>query len=586
MTTIVAPPLVSWSITEVEGGGWQLWTGDPSDPEPVGDPCPSYAAALEALASDASAAADTGEETGKVADGLLPEPWTSPSGIAFSTPTGDGRDFSNVSWSWRDPGTALLPLMFQDQTDMGHFGAKLAGFISTLSLDGGTVHAEGRFYENDVGSAARDLLLDGRRFGVSVDPGSVDASWECVTEDEDGWCLEERIEFGAYEIIGLTMTPFPAFADASIELANLGAVMAVAAPDHAFTDSNGDERCDACLAEDEDGNCTEVCDLTEDEHDAQETEEEASVVVVAAAPVRPPVAWYRTGEPEVGSDLLVDQGDGTWACPLTISDDGRVFGHVARWGQCHVGYSGACVSPPESTSRYAAFHVGHVVTAEGIDLPTGTLTIGTDHAPGHLRADSSRDHYAHTGQAWADVRVINGIHGPWACGALRPDVTPELLRVLRGSTLSGDWRGGELCAVLAVNTPGFPIIREALVAAAMFDPFPIRTTQARIEGGQVTTLVAAGQVRRCPECARRSLSPSTSPSTVLSTVDRRILVEAVSDAVRGATEDLRTALAAIEVRTRHLRSVQASATRARTRKIPDHEAGDPGAGTERVSPRS
>jgi len=54
-------------------------------------------------------------------------------------------------------------------------------------------------------------------------------------------------------------------------------------------------------------------------------------------------------------------------------------------------------------------------------------------------------------------------------GALRSDVPPEKIIELQASALSGDWRtiNGdlELVALLAVNTPGFPIPRKALAAS-------------------------------------------------------------------------------------------------------------------------
>jgi hypothetical protein len=545
-----------FTITEVDGR-WVL----ERDGAPLGEPHATYHEALAVLAAEL-------EQTSPEASpsGVLPESWSSPDGICFAEPTGDGRDFSSVAWSWRDPSVSTLPLMFQDKTDMGHFGAELAGYISSLSQQGGTVFAEGFFYDSENGRAARDLLLDGRRFGVSVDPGAVEASWECVAEDEDGWCTEERIDFTAYEVIGLTMTPFPAFARASIGLGT-GAALAVAPADHAFTDDNGDGRCDACLAEDEDGNCTQVCDLTEDEHD-QAPAEEQQAVAASAAPLAPPRSWFFVPEPDdlTSSGELIDQGDGTWGVPLTITDEGQVYGHVARWGQCHTGYVGRCVTPMSSPTDYRPFHLGVRRTADGEQVATGTLTVGADHAPLYLGVEGARDHYAHTGLAWADVRVTNGVHGPWVCGALRPSVSDEMLVVLRASTLSGDWRGGEMVGVLAVNTPGFPILREALVAAGTQVP-EVRAA-ARVVGDEAVALVAAMPVRRCPDCAaraRRARNGGTGAPAALDAVTARFLTTAVTAAVEGAVAPLTEMLARIEQRTRHLRSAEVASLRQRLR---------------------
>jgi hypothetical protein len=34
--------------------------------------------------------------------------------------------------------------------------------------------------------------------------------------------------------------------------------------------------------------------------------------------------------------------------PLTVTDDGRVYGHLALWGTCHTGFDGVCIEPPHS----------------------------------------------------------------------------------------------------------------------------------------------------------------------------------------------------------------------------------------------
>lgn len=411
-------------------------------------------------------------------DGLLPESWTSSTGIAFSEPTGDGRDFTDCVWTSRDPATSVIPLMLQTSTDMGHFGAELAGFVETITVDG-TPSAGGRFYAIPAGETFRDLLLNGRRFGVSVDPGSFELERECVEFDDDGWCIEELYRFLAYEIIGVTGTPFPGFARASIEL---GAT--------APSSSDGAAADDAAASDD------------------AQAQRRPAVVRAAGAPVAPPLEWFTMPEPDVGSDLLVAQDDGGLAVPLTITDEGQVYGHVARWGQPHVGYPGQFVTPPEE-SEYSEFNLNAVRTAEGGEVPTGALVAGLDHAARHLLAAEARDHYAHTGLAWADVHVTAGEFGPWAAGTLRPEVTELQLRVLRASSLSGDWRevvegeGIRLIAVQSVSVPGFGIQRRALAASGIGE-HPIPRTGVVHNNGRVVALVAAGIVRPCPECQRRS----------------------------------------------------------------------------------
>lgn len=466
--------------------------------ERVGSLHPTYDQALAVISAELSATQLAVGDADPDGGGVLPERWVADGAICFAQETGDGRDFSGVTWTSRDPNVSLLPLMLQTETEVGHFGAVLAGFIEELTdLGAGTnPGGSGRFYDSEAGRTFRDMLLGGRRFGVSVDPGAVDLTFECVEEDEDGWCVDAVIRFHEYEIIGLTGTPFPAFAEAAIVL----------------------------------------------EAAAAETEEPAAAAaarvpaLTASAPARPPSAWFAEPEPVEGDERLIQQPSGHLASPLTITDDGQVYGHLAPWRQCHRGYANVCVDAPASAAAYAHFHVGEVVCDDGTRVATGALAANCDHAAARLLAAEARDHYAHSGVAWADVRVSDGAFGPWVAGALRPGLSDEQLRVLRACSLSGDWRriGGqlELVAALAVNSPGFPIAREALAASGMAVAQP-RVT-AHVAGGVQQSLVASGIVTRCAECAERAR-----------------LDEAGGDLRAGLDSALR-ALAVLERRTRHL----------------------------------
>lgn len=184
---------------------------------------------------------------------------------------------------------------------------------------------------------------------------------------------------------------------------------------------------------------------------------ESGALTAAAAPVEPPAAWF--DDPRLPGPT-----------PLTVTDDGRVFGHLARWDVCHTGISGQCVTAPRSATGYAWFRTGAVKVAEGTLVPTGRLTVGTGHASttrGFSRT-AAMAHYDDTGTAVADVAAGEDEYGIWLAGALRPDATPEQVRVLRGSPLSGDWRdagtGLELIAALAVNTPGYPVLRQVVAS--------------------------------------------------------------------------------------------------------------------------
>lgn len=187
-------------------------------------------------------------------------------------------------------------------------------------------------------------------------------------------------------------------------------------------------------------------------------------IVAGGFPVAPPREWFEN--PGL-----------TEPTPLTVTADGRVYGHIAAWSARHIGLPGQ-VNPPRSRSNYAYFKTGVVACADGSDVEVGQLTLAGGHAP--LSADARRavEHYDNTASAAADVNAGEDDHGIWVAGSVRPDVTDVQVRTLRASAPSGDWRpiGGslELVACCQVNVPGFPTLR------------------ARREGGQITSMVAAG----------------------------------------------------------------------------------------------
>lgn len=175
--------------------------------------------------------------------------------------------------------------------------------------------------------------------------------------------------------------------------------------------------------------------------------------------------------------------------PVTVTPEGRVFGHIAVWGTCHtglglsVGRGDECTAAPNSPSNYAYYRTGVVDTDQG-EIPVGNLTMGIGHAPERATAGASIAHYDNTKAVVADVVTGEDEYGIWFSGAMRNDLTDDQVRSFKASTLSGDWRliGGELelVAALAVNVPGFPVPRLALAAS----------------GGRQTSLIAAGMVKR------------------------------------------------------------------------------------------
>ncbi len=168
------------------------------------------------------------------------------------------------------------------------------------------------------------------------------------------------------------------------------------------------------------------------------------------APVCPPAEWFN--DPKF-----------TGQTPMTVTDEGRLFGHVATWGSCHIGFSDQCVTPPRSKAAYQHYLTGEILCDGGERLAVGQITMDTGHAPMNANGARALAHYDNTGTAVADVTVGEDAYGIWMAGAIRPQLDGLKVRGLMASDVSGDWRriGGnlELVGVLAVNVPGFPKAR-------------------------------------------------------------------------------------------------------------------------------
>lgn len=189
-------------------------------------------------------------------------------------------------------------------------------------------------------------------------------------------------------------------------------------------------------------------------------------LTAGAYPVKPPSSWF--ANPKLTS-----------LTPLTISDDGHVFGHIAAWHTSHIGMAGG-VKPPRSKSGYAYYQTGVVKCDDGKLVNVGQITLTGGHAPLNAGVARAVAHYDDTASAIMDVTAGEDKHGIWVAGALRPEVSDAQLRSIRASSVSGDWRpiNGrlELVAVCAVNAPGFPIPRARVASGA-----PIALVAAGIE---------------------------------------------------------------------------------------------------------
>lgn len=236
-------------------------------------------------------------------------------------------------------------------------------------------------------------------------------------------------------------------------------------------------------------------------------------MVAAGGPVLPPAEWFEDPAFQPGDGRMVRQPDGQWLCPLTITADGHVFGHMFGWRSCHTGILDHCEVPPRSPSSYAYFNRRPLPAANGDTVHVGILSMGCGHADLKMGWQAAQAHYDGGPGAvqMADVHAGADEWGAWFAGSLRPDVSAEQVRAFTACSVSGDWRevqrgrGLDLLACLAgVTVPGFVVTGFAaagLVAAGLLASAEIAGTipsepSARYEDGRAVALVAAGVVRQ------------------------------------------------------------------------------------------
>ena len=419
----------------------------------------------------------------------------------YDTPTSDGRLIVAGALTARD---LPLPFMLQTVTAPGHDGAELAGRITALDLL--TLTAVVELDDSDAGERAVAALRGGS-IGVSIDIADIRSDVEVTETDEEGnpTAVQETMTQG--EIMGATGTPFPAFAGARLTEV-VDAVPTEAEPVEPENEAEVEET--MALADEmpmepeveapelnpvvsesepttepiEPGAVLQLLVDEEGEPSAVLVSAEGELVLTAAgAPLAAPASFFtRPAE--------LDEGP---VQSINITPEGRIFGYVALWGTCHVGFQDRCITPPTSMSSYQHFQLGTYQVAEGYEIPVGLVTMDTRHYDDgrelYATAAETRAHYDNSGLQAAAVVTGEDERGIWYSGALYSHLTEADVQRLRNTRISGDWRkvagSLELVAALAVNMPGFPVPhlgvshdrQVSLVAAgAVRDPQPESTT--------------------------------------------------------------------------------------------------------------
>ncbi|MFU8849430.1 phage minor head protein [Micromonospora sp. SL1-18] len=404
--------------------------------------------------------------------------------------SGDRRIFAaDGDWSFRD---LPLALRWAREDAPGHEGAVTIGRITAGEVQKSRLSGAGDFIDAvpELGEAL-ELLRAGVLFpSVDLD------DFEFMFTDEKGTPIEDMSD-----------EEWEAFMEAGEDpyiTVTKGRVMAVTlVGTQAFPDAKLE------LVDDE---------PAEGEPADEEPKEEEAVAASGAAAAKkqvaslyPPRAWF--DDPGLAE-----------LTPITVTADGRVFGHLAD-KDCHLSFltGGQCVVPPEE-GGFDWFHRPEIQTAEGELVAVGHITAGTGHADLQASAASAVAHYDDTGTQVAVVRAGRDAHGTWVAGSLVPEATEEQVQLLRRSPLSGDWRwiGGarQLVAALCVNVGGFPVVR------------------GRSSGGRAYAMVASGWTGwqpSDPDAGRRPETPALSPAALDAAVRRAVAAGFAAERQRVAT---------------------------------------------------
>jgi hypothetical protein len=353
--------------------------------------------------------------------------------------SGDRRQFAADSLTWAD---LPLPLTGLDKVTEAHQEAVVVGHFDRIERIGNEVWGYGEWATTADAVHIRSLVRGEHLKGVSVDVDSFD--WELLITPE--MQAEEAAFTEALEAI------FDEDGDGEAELpepetdADGNQVIPMNEPKMRITSGRIVSACIVPMPAFQAGQIWDEDPDSELDAITAAADSPSVALVAAAIPVRPPLDWF--AKPSFAGFT-----------PWSVSDDGKVYGHLASWSDCHISFPDQCVPPPRSATSYAHFLQGEIVTDDGVRVPVGQITMGCGHADTHLSAAEAAAHYDNVGTAIADVFAGEDKFGIWIAGALKPDVTPAQVRDAMAAGVSGDWRwvagNLELVGILNVNVPGF-----------------------------------------------------------------------------------------------------------------------------------
>jgi hypothetical protein len=310
-------------------------------------------------------------------------------------------------------GSRHLPLTFFfqfAQAEFGHAGAVPVGRVDYIEFhDDGNIEAWGWIADTEHGQNAVLHIATKMQRTNSIDLADVKAK---IDFDEDFNLL---VDFVTWNAGGTTGVGKPAFADARMELLDEEVTAA-------FTDPEPLE----IEAPAEIGFELKVPELT------------------ASAADTVPWADFHRPEADVPHKIRVDP-------------DGHVYGHLALWDDPHRSSTDRLRFCPRPLHGYSEFNHPGPLTEQG-QVGTGPIFLVGGHPSTPMRGktrDQVNAAYGGIENAWSDVRVTEGEHGPWISGRVRPGIDDDTIYAARASHISGHWVGADLVAIVSVNVPGF-----------------------------------------------------------------------------------------------------------------------------------
>lgn len=312
-------------------------------------------------------------------------------------------------------------IFFQKEQKPGHDDSVAVGSLHEITFDGETGIMSGKGWVVDTADG-RDAAL--HVASKALFHNSVDLSEVKVSVVEHGDFMDDdfyvEFRFVNYKVAATTLVGKPAFADAHAII-----------PDEDFDLTAALEAGPLVVGGDVDHT------ITIDVH--AESDEE----VMASAAGVPPWEYFHKPESDKAQKIVVGEADENGWIP--------VYGHLSKWGSCHDGIEGRCVITPRPPDNYASFNKPSVLTNRG-QVEAGPISL----LGGHVDLKKAADDPAN---AWCDVRVIPGVHGPWLSGVVRPHVAEDAAKtyVARASRISGHWKGGRLKMIVSCNAEGFDV---------------------------------------------------------------------------------------------------------------------------------